>query len=202
MERTGLRPSSAPSKILGLFRRFARGRKGVVAIEFAMVAVPFLGLACAIFETAFVYFVNEAFDNAVNKVARQVLVNSISSSTATDMGTFRTNYFCPQLPSFITCANVSLNIQPAASFSAAASALGTSWIGSPPSNVNLGQPGGIVVLQAYYPMPVYLSVLVATGSNGRGVSNLYGHTSNTVYQSGSAFVHAIFSTMVFRNEPQ
>jgi F0F1-type ATP synthase membrane subunit c/vacuolar-type H+-ATPase subunit K len=52
-------------------------------------------------------------------------------------------------------------------------------------------------------MPVYLSVLIATGVNGQGVGNLYDHASGSIYvnPNGSGFVHAIFATVVFRNEP-
>jgi Flp pilus assembly protein TadG len=190
-----------------LLRRFARGREGATMVEFAMVAIPFLGLLCAIFETAFVFFTHEVFDNAVANIARQVLVNNYTANSTQTASSFLANTFCPALPSFIKCANVTLNVQaynPATSnFSAVASSINQSWYNSPATNVNLGQPGYIVVFQAFYPMPVYLSLLVATGTQGNGAANLYAHASNSVYANpnGSGFVHAIFSTAVFRNEP-
>jgi Flp pilus assembly protein TadG len=206
MDRSGKSQGVAPPRRGGVFGRLARSRKGVVMVEFAMVAIPFLGLLCAIFETAFVFFTHEAFDNAVAGVARQVLTNQFATTTQT-AASFRTNSFCPQLPSFINCAKVALNIQAfdpsSTNFSAVASSMSQNWWNSPSTNVNLGQPGYIVVFQAFYPMPVYLSVLVATGSQGKGVGNLYDHASNSVYANpyGLGFVHAIFSTAVFRNEP-
>jgi hypothetical protein len=44
---------------------------------------------------------------------------------------------------------------------------------------------------------------VATGANGNGATNLTNQASNSVYANpnGAGFVHAIFSTAVFRNEP-
>ncbi len=54
-------------------------------------------------------------------------------------------------------------------------------------------------------MPIYLSVLLATGANGNQAANLYGQSSNTVRTNpitGSGLVHDIYSVMVFRNEPQ
>jgi pilus assembly protein Flp/PilA len=207
MEQAGSRRPEGRSKVSRLLSRFARSRKGVTAVEFGMVGVPFLGLICAIFETAFVFFSQETFDNAVNNVARQVLVNDFLSSSTQTTATFKTNVFCPALPSFINCNNVTLNIQafdPSTnSFANVATSISKSWYNNPAGNVNLGQPGWIVLFQAFYPMPVYLSVLLATGSTGNGVSNLYGQASSTVYNNpnGSGFVHAIFSTVVFRNEP-
>jgi Flp pilus assembly protein TadG len=189
-----------------LWARFARNRKGALAIEFAMVSIPLLGLICAIFETAFVFFTQEAFDNAVSNVARQVLINTYTSNSTPLSSSFLTSAFCPQLPSFITCSKVVLNVNTEASFNA--SAMNQTWWNSASytgasSTVNLGQPGQIVIFQAFYPMPVYLSVLTATGMGGGSVSNLYSHTSNTVFNNptGPGFVHAIFSTAVFRNEP-
>ncbi len=205
MEKSEKRHEAAPR--LYLLRRFARGRGGAAMVEFAMVAVPFLGLLCAIFETAFVFFTHEVFDNAVANVARQVLVNSYAANSTQTASSFLTNTFCPALPSFINCAKVTLNVQaynPATSnFSAVANSINQSWYNSPAVSVNLGQPGYIVVFQAFYPMPVYLSLLAATGTQGSGAANLYAHSSNSVYANpnGTGFVHAIFSTAVFRNEP-
>jgi len=191
-----------------VFARFGRSRKGVAAIEFGMVAIPFLGLLCAIFETAFVFFTHEAFDLAVSASARKILVNTYTTSSSQSAATFKTNVLCPAMPSFITCANVVLNVQAPAtsSFSTVGSSLNQTWYATNNDQtiLHLGQPGSIVVFQAFYPMPVYLSVLVASGSNG--ARNLYASTSNSIYANpvagGTGFVHAIFSTVVFRNEPQ
>ena len=131
-----------------------------------------------------------------------MLVNEFTSNATPTTSAFKTSVFCPALPSFINCNKVTLNIQaydPATtSFATVASSIGKSWYNNPAPNVSLGQPGWIVLFQAFYPMPVYLSVLVATGTNGNGVSNLNGQTSNSIYNNpnGSGFVHAIFSTNV------
>jgi Flp pilus assembly protein TadG len=194
-------------KASALLSRFARAVKGATAVEFAMVSIPFLGLLCAIFETAFVFFTHEAFDHAVDKVARQVLVNNFTGATTQTASNFLTGSFCPALPAFIDCTKVTLNVQAydpsTTNFAAVAGAVGQGWYNTPSTNVNLGQPGWIVVFQAFYPMPVYLSVLLATGAHGNGATNLYNQASSSVYVNpkGAGFVHAIFSTAVFRNEP-
>jgi pilus assembly protein Flp/PilA len=209
MEQTGSQRCEKRSRKLGLLSRFARSRKGVTAIEFGMVGIPFIGLICAIFETAFVFFTQQTFDNAVNNVARQVLVNNFTATSTQTMSAFKTNTFCAVLPSIINCSKVTLNIQAfdptTTTFTSVASAIGKSWYNNPSTNVNLGQRGSLVLFQAFYPMPVYLSILVASGPTHNGAANLLGHSSNTVYANpasgGTGFVHAIFSTVVFRNEP-
>jgi pilus assembly protein Flp/PilA len=190
----------------GLLSRFARSRKGVTAIEFGMVGIPFIGLICAIFETAFVFFTQATFDNAVNNVARQVLVNNFTSTSSQTTSSFKTSTFCTALPSIVDCSKVTLNVQAfdsSSTFATVASSIGKSWYNNPSTSVNLGQPGSIVLFQAFYPMPVYLSILVASGPTHNGAANLLGHSSNSVYANpgGTGFVHAIFSTVVFRNEP-
>ncbi len=200
MEQSETDCSPKPAEKPALLARFVHGRRGAVAAEFAMVAIPFLGLLAAIFETAFVFLVQAAFDNTVNNVARQVLVNSFSGNSTQTSSAFLQSTFCPALPTFINCSKVTLNIQPSTTWAAAAP--GTSWYNSPPANVNLGQPNSIILFQAFYPMPIYFSVLVANGTNS--VSSLYKHTSNSVYvdpNNSALFVHAIFSTVAFRNEP-
>ncbi len=210
---------AAPLRRRGLFGRFARSRKGVAMVEFAMVSIPFLGLLCAIFETAFVFFVHEAFDDAITKTARAIATNQYATAPATvkdfiaavPTGTGTT--FCGYMPSFITCNNIYLNIQsfaPATPWTTINAQINQTFYQSSyasnynasasTSAVNLGQPGSIVIFQAFYAMPVYLSVLVATGS---GVQNFYNQASGSVIanSANTGFVHAIFSTAVFRNEP-
>lgn len=202
MEQRGTQSPPALTEKPRLLARLVRGRGGAVVTEFAIVAVPFLGLLAAIFETAFVFLVQEVFDNTVNNVARQILVNRFTGNTTQTASSFLQNTFCPALPSIVQCSKVTLNIQASATWPAATP--GTSWYTNPPANVNLGQPGDIVVFQAFYPMPIYFSVLVASGTSLSSVSNFYNHSSKSVYvdpNNSALFVHAIFSTVAFRNEP-
>ena len=48
-----------------LVRRFVRQQDGSAAVEFGMVAVPFLGLTFAILETALVFFAGQTLETAV-----------------------------------------------------------------------------------------------------------------------------------------
>jgi Flp pilus assembly protein TadG len=198
----------------GLLARFARDRRGVVALEFGMVSIPFLGLLCAIFETAFVFYNHEIFDTTVAHVARQILINQYSTTTQTAanwVNATGTNGYslCGSLPSYFLCSNVRVNITASAAggtFSSLSGTITENFLNSNPTstNVNLGQPGSIVVFQAFYAMPIYLSVLLAAGSKGNQVNNLYSQASNSVIANpitGSGLVHNIYSVVVFRNEP-
>ena len=48
-----------------LARRFARAQDGAAAVEFALVAAPFLALIFAILETALVFFAGQTLEAAV-----------------------------------------------------------------------------------------------------------------------------------------
>ena len=50
-------------------RRFARQQDGAAAVEFALVAVPFLALMFAILETALVFFAGQTLEAAVTDAA-------------------------------------------------------------------------------------------------------------------------------------
>ena len=225
-----------PPRRRGVFRSFARSRKGVAAIEFGMVAIPFLGLLCAIFETAFVFFVQTAFDSGVITTTRAIQTNQYSTTNppttvkdfmaATPSGGAT---FCSNLPSFISCSFVYLNVQsfgPGTAWTTINAALSNTFYKpnfsstynattatlpvTLPSN-GLCNPSGavpqvtscIVIFQAFYAMPIYLSVLVANSTNS--ATNFYNNNNpvNNVIPNASAtgFVHTIFSTSAFRTEP-
>jgi len=230
---TGIELASAPvenariaSARDALLKRFARDRRGVAALEFGMISIPFLGLLCAIFETAFVYYNHEVFDNAVANVARQILVNQYETQkpdAATWLSTRGSNGYslCGALPSYFNCNNVRVLVKAYASgkfsdltannaspfnrdFNSASNANFTQLPQSQ-TTLDLGQPGNIVVFQAFYPMPIYLSVLLASGAHGNQARNLYQQSSGSVGANptgGVRMVHYIYSVMVFRNEPQ
>src|SRR5262249_2651675 len=56
-----------------LARRFVRQEDGSAAIEFSLVAVPFLGLTFAILETALVFFAGQTLETAVTDSARLIM---------------------------------------------------------------------------------------------------------------------------------
>jgi len=55
-----------------LFRRYTGDRRGVTAIEFGVVAMPFLVLVFGIFEIGLAFFVNRLVDNAVFESSRLI----------------------------------------------------------------------------------------------------------------------------------
>src|SRR5882724_4923732 len=55
-----------------LFARFRRDERGVTAVEFGLVALPFIGLLLATLETAVLYYAGQSLENAVADSARLI----------------------------------------------------------------------------------------------------------------------------------
>src|ERR1041384_638031 len=66
-----------------IVRRFARGEEGAAAVEFAIVAAPFLALMFAIMETALVFFASQTLETAVADSARLIMTGQAQSLSFT-----------------------------------------------------------------------------------------------------------------------
>lgn len=85
-----------------IFRSFIKNRKGSAAIEFAILALPFIVLIFAIIEIAIMFFVDSGLDAALHKAVRQVRVGTAKSSSW-NLATFKTAV-CSQLSYSFSCS--------------------------------------------------------------------------------------------------
>jgi len=196
--------SSCPIKRNGaLIRSFIRGRRGATAVEFALVAVPFLAMMFEILQNGmFVYF-SGALDQAAIGAARQIMTGSVQNQSLT-AAQFRTQVLCPLLPAAMSCNNIVVNLQ---TFSEGEYPAGFySFVNSTQTGINLpplnnaqtsfcpGGDGQYVYLQVFYAMPIttigWLPVVTTTfnGSTVRLLSAAaafknepYQATSNPTY---------------------
>lgn len=70
-------------------RRFARAKRGAVAVEFAFVAFPFLLLLFGIVELALVFVVSTTIEGATESAARRIRTGEFQTSGATSKDNFR-----------------------------------------------------------------------------------------------------------------
>jgi Flp pilus assembly protein TadG len=174
-------------------RRFARNRRGTVAVEFSMIGVPFLGLMTAILQTGIVSLQSVQLSNATWKAARAVkTAQAINGMT---YGTFATTYICNNLTtSMFTCANVQMQLTMLAAGNAANwSTLTTTATNSgfysstyngtgglAQTQIAMPSPaqGSIGVLQVIYPLnPVIAIMSGSTLAGGGGITNISGATA-------------------------
>jgi Flp pilus assembly protein TadG len=166
-------------------RRLLRREDGAAAVEFGLVAVPFLALVFAIMETALVFFAGQTLETAAADSARLIMTGQAQTQGLTQ-DTFK-NAVCAKIHGLFDCAGgVYVDVRTYTSFSAIN-------IASPiDANGNLiqnfayqpGGPSNIVVMRLMYQWPVFVSLL---GLNG--LSNMSG--SNRL----------LVATVAFRNEP-
>jgi len=167
-------------------RRFARNQNGATAVEFGMIAVPFLGLMFAILETAMVFFAGQILETATADTARLIMTGQAqNSSPPLTQSTFK-DKVCTRLVALFDCANgMYVDVRNYTAFSSADISrpldserkLVNNFVYQP------GGPGDIVVVRLIYPWPVHLSML------DLGLADMAGNK------------RLLMATAVFRNEP-
>jgi len=166
--------------------RFARAREAATAVEFALVATPFLALIFAILQTAIIFFASQTLETAAANVSRLILTGQAQTGSWT-AAQFK-QQVCAQIYAIFNCnSSVYVDVESYASFSAVN-------LNPPVTNGNFdssqlgynpGGPGAIVMVRLYYQYPVYVNLLNLSGDLG----NLNGGFS------------LLAATVVFKNEP-
>jgi Flp pilus assembly protein TadG len=184
-----VRPSRlSASKILRIatMRRFARREDGAAAIEFGIVAAPFLALMFAIMETALVFFASQTLETAVADSARLIMTGQAQAPGFGGADKFK-EAVCAKIGGLFNCSGgLYVDVKTYSSFgsvdnSAPVDANGNLKTGS--FGYTPGGPGDIVVVRLMYQWPVYASLF------GFNLGNMSGST------------RLIMATAAFRNEP-
>jgi len=172
-----------------LLRRFARDQRGITAVEFGLLAIPFFALIAAILETAVVFLASQVLDGAVQDSARLIRTGQAQSNlplpyTAND---FRTA-ICGRLFGMFNCNNLQISVSVVTNFASAtvpATPLNptdpTKWTLAP--SYNPGTGSSVIMVQVYYKWPVIFNIdgfNLATSSDG---------------------THLLGAVRVFANEP-
>ena len=180
-------PARSPSS-----RDFVRCCKGAAAVEFALVATPFIALLVAILQTVLVFFAQRVLDEVTEEASRYIMTGQAQTGSVTQSGF--ANYLCTSantsslVGALFTCSNIMINVQNYAAFASANTSTPTITYnpnGTVSNNwsYNAGNAGDIVVVQVMYQWPVVLGPL----------SFNLGNLSN-----GNRL---LISTAVFKNEP-
>lgn len=177
---------SGPSRPFPSLRVFHRNTTGASAVEFAIVATPFLLTLLAVIEVAVVFFATFALEGATNQGARLIRTGQAQTQSF-DAGRFKTEV-CKYIVAPITCAGLKLDVRHYTSFADAASNLTNPLDaqGNLKSNFSFdpGNSGDVVVVRAFYEWPV-----AAKLPKPIGLSNM---------KNGDRLLMA---TAAFRNEP-
>ncbi|MHC2620012.1 Flp pilus assembly protein TadG [Bradyrhizobium huanghuaihaiense] len=161
---------------------FARDSRGATAVEFALVAAPFLALIIALLQTFLVFFAQQLLENIARQSARLVMTGQVQSAQMTQAA-FKQKV-CDQISILFTCSGLMVDLQVANSWSGANTGMPTLTFDASGAVTNTwqynpGDAGDIVVLRVMYVWPVMLGPL------GFNLSNL--STGNRLLTSSAAF---------------
>ncbi len=98
------------------FKRWGRDKSGTTAIEFSLLAVPFLLLTLGIIEISLMYASASLLEGATNSAARTIRTGQIQQSTGDPETMFRQE-ICNYATVLIRCDDVIIEAQTMAGFS-------------------------------------------------------------------------------------
>lgn len=104
-------PSFTPRRLLGpalaQVRAFGRDDRGVTAIEFGILALPFFTVILAILQTTIMFLAAQVLDSAVEDASRRIRTGEAQNYTLTD---FR-NYMCGYTFGLLDCTQIQIKTQ-------------------------------------------------------------------------------------------
>jgi Flp pilus assembly protein TadG len=164
---------------------FWRRRDGAAAVEFALVAAPFLALVLAIIQVGLIIYATQSLQTMAAAASRLVLTGQVQTQNMTQ--TQFDQAVCGGAILF-NCSGLMVDVRTYSSFSGADTSMPTltyddhgnvsnNWQYSP------GGPGDIVVMRLMYRWPVFMGPL------GLNLSNI-----------GDGY-RLLMATAAFKNEP-
>ncbi|MDB5438433.1 MAG: pilus assembly protein TadE [Caulobacteraceae bacterium] len=171
--------------IFDFLRRFGRARRGAAAVEFALVALPFLTLVFAVLELGMIMLVNTTLNQALGATARMVRTGQVTNATASSAAGLKT-VLCTQMSWLgASCSSkLNLDVRSFASFTGVTGPDSTNALNAAKMCWDTGGPGSVVLVTAYYPWTVFAPVL-----------------NSALLTSGNSTQRVIVATAAFKNEP-
>jgi Flp pilus assembly protein TadG len=149
---------------------FLADENASTAVEFGLVAAPFIALLVAIIQTFLVIFAQQLLQTVVTQSSRLVLTNQAAGLSQSQFG----QQVCNQVRILFDCNNLMVDVETYASFAAANASMPTLSFNAQGQVTNTwqfnpGGPGDVVIVRVMYQWPVFggpLGFNLATLSNG------------------------------------
>jgi Flp pilus assembly protein TadG len=156
------------------FGAFIRDSKGATAVEFALIAAPFLAIVVALIQTFLVFFAQSVLENAVRQSSRQILTGQTQTQDASLSQTAAIAAFhqtvCNNASILFTCTGLMVDVQVANNWTSANTGMPTLTYDSN-GNVsnswqfNPGSAGDIVVVRVMYLWPLFFGPIAFNMAN-------------------------------------
>ena len=175
---------------------FADDKRGIAAVEFALIAMPFFFLIFGLLEVCVIFIMSSILEHAATEASRQIRTGQLQTaglSAAATQQAFEDSV-CDELFGLMSCdSRLKFDVQQFASFSGTGSSTPTYLPSTDPTNpgglddsgfgFNAGAQNEIVVIRVFYEWDLIIPVMSAPLAN---MSN-----SRRLLQA----------TVAFRNEP-
>lgn len=164
-------PAPRPPRQKGVLRRFTRNANGSIAIEFAMLALPFSLLVFAILESCISFAAQQVLANATDDVARQFRTGQIRAEEVKNNPDIVRDKICARLEVVVSngCPGLLVDLRPYDTFVQAA-AQRTKFkpdgdIEAKDFKILLGKAGDKNQLRVFYRWPVITDFMRKAMSN-------------------------------------
>src|SRR5580704_11877259 len=97
------------------FLSFLQNRRGATAVEFGLVAAPFVGILVVILEAALVFFAQEVLQTATTEASRLIMTGQAQTGNLTQ-SQFQQDV-CNDAAVLFSCSGIYVNVQTFSSFS-------------------------------------------------------------------------------------
>lgn len=170
-----------------LLRRFHRNRRGVTAVEFALVAPLFFGLLFAIIEVAMIFFASQVLETVTQDSSRFIMTGQAQGANYTQQQ-FK-DFVCGRVNALFDCTGgvyVDVRSYP--------SATGFSSVNitpiTDPTQVKWcpGKDGDVVVVRLFYQWPIFVAKLFSSTNLANGKRLLIATATFKNEPSGTAGV--------------
>ena len=168
------------------FRAWAGDRRGVAAVEFAMIAVPFFFLIFGLLEVCVIFIMSSVLEHGLSEAARGIRTGELQSGDDFDRDAFE-DIVCSRVFDMFECkGKIQLDVKTFDDFSSTGNPTPIDEHGELDTTGFEFDPGGrddIVVVRAFYQWELMTPVMSAPLANLSGNKRL------------------LQATVVFRNEP-
>lgn len=156
--------------------RLGRDRRGVAAVEFAIVGSTFFLLLMLALEFGMILFTQTTLDNATLAASRLILTGQIQTSGGSQ--TPFTTAICNDISRLVPCSKLQVEVQSASGFAALTPAE-TNGSGLTNTGFTPGGPGADVLVQVAYPRPF----LIPWVGQALGLGNSFTLVSTAAFQN-------------------
>jgi Flp pilus assembly protein TadG len=163
-------------------------RAGTAALEFALVAVPFMLLVIGTIEVAYDLFVQAALGYATGVAARSVQVGAVTGTSGESSATFAAAAVCPALSGLLSCSLVTVAVAPVGTGSDYYTTPTTlSFTAAAAGSICTGTAGQLMRLQVWYAGPSFVGTMLPA------FSTLYNGARVHLTTASAGFVNEDFT---------